>query len=314
MPTTTSEAYKMQLNDTLYKKGSKSYSTPMFSDNKFVIRYYIIGKAQHKPWWDEIDINYHNVKLHSITSKEIVAAHEEIEKYACIKFASLLPDLYGDNTTPNDFPVIVYSYYAPYCKVKDDKIGRQPGVIIIYIGRCIKEKQIELQRAVMQALGFIHEHRRPDRDFYVNVHLDVVEQQYWSLFERVNYNFAPYIDMTKEPFYYDYYSLTHFSYKEYGRHISMKKIGSGKNTKYVQEYNMVLEPLCKSVPKGDLGSAILSARDQKRLQIFYSCEKLQPIVDDVIRTAEGRNLFYYNAAEKHNPWGYRKNVGQPNPD
>ena len=57
----------------------------------------------------------------------------------------------------------------------------------------------------MHALGFAHEHTRPDRDQWVDIHKENIQ-------DTMLYNFEPDQDSSytlKQP--YDYYSIMHYS-------------------------------------------------------------------------------------------------------
>ncbi|RWS26923.1 Zinc metalloproteinase nas-6-like protein [Leptotrombidium deliense] len=306
MPKTAAEAYKMQLNDQWYTVGPTRYVTPMFRNNKFVVRYYILGKPREP---GGISITDFTPKSTPITVDDIKGAHAEIEYYACIEFTSIAPNSNGDFYTPVKFPVIVYNFYEYDCSVKYGRIGRYSGRNIISIGSCIKEYKRDLLRAIMQVLGFIQEHRRGDRDSYVNFHSYAVEKQYWPLYEKLNYKFAPNIDMLEEPFCYDYYSIMHFGSLEHKRAFKERVIDRRRR----HTANVVLEPLCK-FDETKMGGHELSDRDQRRLKILYACEKLQPVIDNVILLPEGRNAFYYDKASGYTPWGYRKDITHRRPD
>ncbi|RWS19431.1 astacin-like metalloendopeptidase, partial [Leptotrombidium deliense] len=287
IPKTAEEAFTMQLNDSWYKVG---------------------------PTHDVIkEIGSKNTP---ITSEDIRFVHAEIEHYACIEFNSVKGDTLGDFYTPTDFPVIVYNYYERDCKVDHDKIGRHLGTHRITIGGCIKENKRELSRAIMQVLGFIPEHRRGDRDFYVAVYSSAIEKQYLPLFSKLNYKFAPNIDMLEEPFCYDYYSIMHFGRLEYSKKI-LVEVQMGPNTfgQKTRSFgsSLVLKPLCK-FDTSKMGGYGLSDRDQKRLQILYGCEKLKPVIDAILLLPGGRELFYYDQASGFTPWGYRIDITHHRPD
>ncbi|RWS22308.1 astacin-like metalloendopeptidase [Leptotrombidium deliense] len=325
IPSTAADAYKMQLNDFWYSRGSKRYVTPMFRNNKYVVRYYVLSelKAEAKEniprllekygfeTYDQYQKWLKDVNNNPITVEDIKAQHAEIEANTCLYFYSIANEVEVDEK----FFVIVYNFYKYGCEVEYDTVGRLPRSVYINVGTCPQSKKYALTRALMQVLGFILEHRRPDRNSYVNFHFrNAAIGDYWR-FLMINYNFAPNVKMNEEPFIYDYYSVMHFRQDEYFKYeVRDTGPGGGRRpgvSKAIPKH--VLEPICKIDPK-DMGGIELSKRDKQRLQILYSCDKLKPIIDEVILTPEGRNAFYYDAASGYVPWGYRNDITHHHPD
>ncbi|XP_066926859.1 zinc metalloproteinase nas-4-like [Clytia hemisphaerica] len=127
----------------------------------------------------EIDANFVNVPL----LKEGI---HEFETRTCIRFKL--------RTNEPD-----YVYYTSKENVCSSNIGKVGGKQEIHIGKdCMVLGTIIHE--TMHALGFIHEHSRPDRDEYLKVNWENIEKDEWSNFnkysgfevsdENVGYNFA----------------------------------------------------------------------------------------------------------------------------
>ncbi|RWS27525.1 hypothetical protein B4U80_12861 [Leptotrombidium deliense] len=309
IPTTAEEANEMYIKYPWYKRGPMQYYDPMFRNNRFVIRYYIISKGEAAKEYNYIKFQKYvrwifekdGIKPTVVTAAKVKEIHAEIEQYTCLYFSSIDMASAEFKASVNS-TVILYNFYKEGCgEIEEDFLGRHPGVISINLGTCTYYNQVMLRRAVMQVLGFIPEHRRPDRNSYILFRPRMVPRLAYILFSMVNYNFAPNIDMKEEPFVYDYSSITHYHQDEYKAPL---KIHRPKH---------VLTPLCK-FDGNKLGGDELSDRDKKRLQILYSCDKLQTIIEYFINDPEKRDLFYYDAANGYTPWGYRKDISHHYPD
>ncbi|XP_057309153.1 zinc metalloproteinase nas-4-like [Hydractinia symbiolongicarpus] len=82
-------------------------------------------------------------------------------------------------------------------------IGRQIGKQALSIGYgCVSESVIVHE--MLHALGFFHEHQRPDRNDYIEILWDNLQTSVWKQF-IIHSNVATTLDLP-----YDYYSIMHY--------------------------------------------------------------------------------------------------------
>lgn len=132
---------------------------------------------------------------------------------------------------------------VPLCLSYVGKIGgHQP----IYLEDRCGEK--EITHELMHALGFIHEHSRPDRDNFVKVNWDKIEEDKQGQFEVAPLSLSE--PQKNRPF--DYQSIMIYNPTDFARQRGETTLESRTGT--------IIEP----APQG------ISPEDMMRLQILYS--------------------------------------------
>lgn len=126
---------------------------------------------------------------------QIKKAMREYHTHTCIKFVERIP-------SDKDYLFIQNERSGCWSSVGRtggrQKLNLQSGGCTLKVGTVIHE--------MMHALGFMHEHTREDRDSYIQVHLDNVQQTSWSDFQKVESGKATTFGVE-----YDYGSLQHYS-------------------------------------------------------------------------------------------------------
>ncbi|CAG7838462.1 unnamed protein product [Allacma fusca] len=130
--------------------------------------------------------------------KVIIEAMSEIEIRTCIKLILIHKDMTGD-----------YIHFMKHSKHCFSHVGRQVGRQDIYMApNCLKTTGTTLHET-LHAIGFYHEHIREDRDPYVRIHKNRIEEWAWPNFEKVQsvyYGFS-----------YDYGSIMHYSQSAFAK-------------------------------------------------------------------------------------------------
>lgn len=159
------------------------------------------------------------------------------------------------------------------------RIGNFGGGCWSYVGRIPLEFQPQqlnigngclftdtVEHEMMHALGFFHEHARPDRDDHVTIHWDNIDPE-----KYINFNKATEIDSRGSP--YDYESIMHYTSSAFAINNQLPTI-SIKDT----ELNVVL------------GSAsTMTDLDQQQLRLLYRCENsVRNVVDNCIESCPCR--------------------------
>lgn len=117
-------------------------------------------------------------------------------------------------------------------------------------GGCISNPAIILHET-LHALGFLHEHNRPDRDDYVTVYYDNV---YDHLIDQFYEYDEAQVDTLNLP--YDFNSVMHYDKDAFNKNKDLDTI----------------VPFDPNIPIG--GSHALSVLDIKKINALYSCGKL----------------------------------------
>lgn len=195
------------VNETIADEGDCDQSTargatdvwPLWNNkwdadrNKFVVPYYFAP-------------DYADEKYGSYTGTESIAAIirnlAAVEPLTCVSFT-----LIDENDK---------SKYTNRLRVSWDKVGGCSS----YIGRnfadqpvnlrpdcAVKGKQTTAQHEFMHALGFWHEHQRPDRDKYVQLHPEKLKDDEST---NVNYGKMDFLDWVDLDSPYDFQSIMHY--------------------------------------------------------------------------------------------------------
>ncbi|TRY71108.1 hypothetical protein TCAL_13681 [Tigriopus californicus] len=125
---------------------------------------------------------------------------------------------------------------------------------------------------LMHTLGFLHEQCRPDRDDYVTILWNNIEQDYWRQFKKRTTDESITLGLP-----YDYCSIMHYDDHAF--------TSNGKKT---------LVPLKK--PSCELGQKIrLSPLDIKKVNILYNCPGYRTNVGPIITsTSKPTTTLYEN--------------------
>ncbi len=95
-------------------------------------------------------------------------------------------------------------------------VGRGNGMQVVELGPDCEFPGV-ITHEILHALGMFHEHQRPDRDRYVVVYKDNVDQTYCTP-KCMNENFdsesTNNIDTLRKP--YDFASVMHYAFDEFG--------------------------------------------------------------------------------------------------
>eukprot|EP00804_Cyclotella_cryptica_P019397 CCRYP_006589-RA/>CCRYP_006589-RA protein AED:0.05 eAED:0.05 QI:76/0.88/0.8/1/0.77/0.9/10/0/1153 len=153
-------------------------------------------------------------------------------------------------TTENEF---IYFTYEPYFEsICASNIGRQTNTSTnIYLGYCrsFQHKMIIVHELV-HALGFWHEHTRPDRDDYISIQWDNVQADF-------EHNFAKAVEINSLGSPYDFGSIMHFSNWAYANNPTLPTIVN----KTIMGQGVVMGQREK-----------LSDADVYQIRLLYQCE------------------------------------------
>merc|ERR1712226_386206 len=104
---------------------------------------------------------------------------KQFELRTCIRFK--------ERTHEKDY--VLFSSEQNVCS---SSIGRVGGEQTIHLGEgCISQGRYEHE--IMHALGFIHEHSRPDRDKYITINFKNIKDKYVVDFVKYSYDEIDYL-------------------------------------------------------------------------------------------------------------------------
>ncbi|EDO44565.1 predicted protein, partial [Nematostella vectensis] len=146
----------------------------------------------------------------------IQAAIDEFHKNTCLRFKA--------RTTETDWVLFIYK---SRCWSKVGLIYWKPGYQEVSLGPGCNVKGIVIHE-LMHAIGFWHEHRRPDRDQYVEVLWENIQDG----MQEYNFNKLGYDDVDDLQVPYDYDSIMHYHSKMYSKNKqdTIRPIRSANNT------------------------------------------------------------------------------------
>ncbi|XP_033747388.1 zinc metalloproteinase nas-7-like isoform X2 [Pecten maximus] len=114
----------------------------------------------------------------------------------------------------------VYITLADDGLCRTDNVGKVEGRQKLYLTNDCMYKR-EIKSLLLVTLGLYHEHQRPDRDQYIQVHMDNVQNKAKKSFVKIKSNDTNLLD-----FPYDFHSVTHFSEYEYAKNPSFPTIST----------------------------------------------------------------------------------------
>lgn len=197
------ESSKTQINDeeiqkqlTNLPKNDELFEGDIVMDNR--LRDAVLGiskksvmKEKRIKWPNGVLVYDVDPKFFKKGKELLSEAIKEFEARTCIKFKK--------RTNEED-----YVYYTSETDVCSSNIGRIGGKQVIHIGKdCFVLGTVEHE--TMHALGFIHEHSRPDRDDYLDVKWENIKREEWPNFNK--YTFA---DVNNEDVKYNFASVMHY--------------------------------------------------------------------------------------------------------
>lgn len=131
----------------------------------------------------------------------------------------------------------------------DTSVAKSTDGQFVWIGKsCLERGQGQVQHEIMHALGFYHEHSRPDRDAYVTILLQNVK-------EGEQYNFQIRNDVNSLGTAYDYKSVMHYDEYELsnvgGKTIDARgnAVGQRKKLSFLDKISLWLLYQCESGPR-----------------------------------------------------------------
>lgn len=114
-----------------------------------------------------------------------------------------------------------------------DKTAKTADGQFLFLGlSCLSEGQV--QHELMHALGFFHEHSRPDRDSYVTVRDEWIQDG-----KKVNFQIAPLINTLDTK--YDYDSVMHYGEYQFTKDPTKKTINARGNAGTCHAYIYLIE-------------------------------------------------------------------------
>ncbi|XP_046666585.1 zinc metalloproteinase nas-4-like isoform X2 [Homalodisca vitripennis] len=125
---------------------------------------------------------------------QVLKAMNEYHRHTCIQFQK--------REAERDYLVIGSSYQY----VCASSVGRQGGAQLLHLGPACTRNIGTPMHELMHALGFYHEHMRPDRDRYVYINYSNIDEILWKNFLEVN----PGIGVHELGAGYDFGSLMHY--------------------------------------------------------------------------------------------------------
>lgn len=126
--------------------------------------------------------------------RSVRVALNEIEKYTCVKFRE------GSNA---DKHYIYVSNQVPRCFTQVGYVHEEAQGMSLGSGECLTKAGIIHE--FLHALGFTHQIRTPNRDKYVKVLWENIDQRYVNNFQKYNDS-----DVTDFGYAYDYQSVMNY--------------------------------------------------------------------------------------------------------
>ncbi|RWS19589.1 astacin-like protein, partial [Leptotrombidium deliense] len=207
-----------RLSDIRYTANGKNYQVPMIYNNRLVIRY----KFRNFNTWSEAKID----SVHS--------ALQEIQQHTCLFFWRI----HETTRIPSNFKYISFKSGDDQCSAT---VGRRTSSNYVNVGGC--QSDAAVLHETMHAMGFSHEHQRPNRDKYIRVNYNNIPSGQHSQFKKLTrgYKDGAYItpNIYNSIWGYDYYSMMHYgafyqvegitgaAYRVLRRDINIYDIGIG---------------------------------------------------------------------------------------
>lgn len=183
-------------------------------------------------------------------------AADVIAKHTCIRFV--------ERTNQADY-IEFYEDSKSFCQ---SYIGKKGGKQLLSLGEGCKNRG-HVTHELVHALGFFHEHTRPDRDKFVSILWDNIKSDHVKQFEMRTRGEVTTLGQS-----YDFQSIMHYSNKEFS--------SNGGDT-----IQAIADP---SMQLGNLNT--LSAVDVLQINLLYRCPEALRQVDNYIVTIYTGNNFF----------------------
>ncbi|RWS21212.1 hypothetical protein B4U80_05571, partial [Leptotrombidium deliense] len=268
------EALEYRLGDTWKHDDGSIYRVPMFMDNKLIIRY----KFMNPNKWSEQKKNWVRGALNVLKSQ------------TCLFFWRIG----AQAKIRRNFKYIAYNVNDRQCS---STVGRKSGHTNSNIGGCTTPALVLHES--MHAIGFTHEHQRPNRDQFVKIYWNNIASAKQYAYYKKNTGYANQGFITPDDYYtiwgYDYYSIMH--YPGY-------QLLNG-------EWRRVFKVLRKGININEIGLSSkvqgLSWKDEARLEYYYGCNNYADLREEL---KDSFYLWYYSFDKT---FGYRSNPSSSRP-
>lgn len=186
--------------------------------------------------WINRTVPYTMEKLNNIERQMVLDAMHEIQNNSCVYFL--------ERTTQIDYITIVKHEGC------SSSVGRRGGQQMVILGEGCYVKGVILHE-LMHALGFWHEHSRPDRDDFISIVWENIALEHRSNFEKYDTSSIDTLDTV-----YDYGSIMHY-----------------KNNTFAINRTRITINATRPIPPGvEMGQRVkLSQTDVTKLKRLYRC-------------------------------------------
>ncbi|CAG0903173.1 unnamed protein product [Cyprideis torosa] len=137
----------------------------------------------------------------SSESDFILYAMDQFEYYTCIRFVPWT----------EEYTYWIWITKTNACQSYIGRISESHGQYLELAAGCLQMLGIPIHE-LMHAIGFFHEHTRPDRDDYVTIHWDQIDTDLWYNFEKRS---SSEVDSLGSP--YDYSSVMHYGRYDFAK-------------------------------------------------------------------------------------------------
>ncbi|XP_068675014.1 hatching enzyme 1.2-like [Montipora foliosa] len=224
-----------------------------YNSNGEVVKVYIPYTVKTGGWFSG---------LGDADKQTIREATDIIAKHTCIRFV--------ERTNQDDY-IEFYEDSKSHCQ---SYIGRKRGKQQLLLGRGCKNRG-RVTHELVHALGFFHEHTRPDRDKFVKILWNNIQNEHVKQFEILTKGA---VSSFGQP--YDFQSIMHYSNKAFSK--------NGRDT-----IQSIADP---SMQLGNANS--LSAVDVLQINLLYRCPEALKQVENYAVTVYTGNIYMAGTAAR----------------
>ncbi|KAL9955246.1 hypothetical protein ACROYT_G036540 [Oculina patagonica] len=217
-----------------------------YDKNREVTKVFIPYTVRTGGWFSGLD-NY--------DKQTIREAANVIAKHTCIRFIQ--------RTNQKDY----IEFYEDSNNICKSHISKKGGKQLLSLGSGCKNRG-HVTHELMHALGFFHEHTRPDRDKFVKILWNNIKSDH---LQQIEIRKRGEVTTLGQP--YDFQSIMHYSNKEFSK--------NGRDT-----IQAISDP---SMPLGNVNS--LSAVDVMQINLLYNCPEALKQVDNYKVTVYTGNKY-----------------------